>query len=247
MQIYKIHFGFREPYQTLIDADYLQDSIKYKMDIIKLLERTLQGKIKPMITQCCIQKLYETKQQDIISVAKTYERRRCNHKDNPLSPEDCIYSIVNINGKNKHRYIVATQSQRIRTKLRDIPGVPLFYINRSVVILEPSSFSTNKAKKLLEENKLGLKKEENEKILGTKRKLEEDTLLPKKKRRKGPKEPNPLSVKKKKVKIIENPDTSIIPRTNLPLNKNIPVIKKIKKRKRKRIKEKTFDNTKEVL
>ncbi|KTW29274.1 hypothetical protein T552_01229 [Pneumocystis carinii B80] len=232
MRIYKIDFGFREPYQTLIDADYLQDSVKYKMDLIKLLERILQGKVKPMITQCCIQKLYETKQQNVISIAKTYERRRCNHKDNPLLPEDCIYSIVNINGKNKHRYIVATQSIQIRAKLRNIPGVPLFYINRSVVILEPSSYSTIKAKQTLEQNKLGLKKEESEKILGTKRKLDnDDSSLPKKKR-KGPKEPNPLSVKKKKIKLIQEKQISSNFSTNILSNHTTTLFKKTRRHSR---------------
>ncbi|EMR11724.1 hypothetical protein PNEG_00158 [Pneumocystis murina B123] len=232
MQIYKISFGFREPYQTLIDADYLQDSIKCKMDAIKLLERILQGKVKPMITQCCIQKLYETKQQDIISIAKAYERRRCNHKDNPLPPEDCIYSIVNINGKNKHRYIVATQSIQIRTKLRDIPAVPLFYISRSVVILEPSSYSTIRAKQIIEQNKLGLKKEESEKILGTKRKINnEDSSLPRKKRR-GPKEPNPLSVKKKKTNLIQKKQNSSKILTNIISHQNTTLIKKTRRHSR---------------
>ncbi|CCJ31518.1 unnamed protein product [Pneumocystis jirovecii] len=232
MQIYKIHFGFREPYQILIDADYLQDSMKYKIDIIKQLERALQGKIKPMITQCCIQKLYETKQQDIISLAKTYERRRCNHRDNYLSPEDCIYSIVNINGKNKHRYVVATQSLDIRTKLRSIPGVPLSYINRSVLILEPSSFSTLKARELQEQEKLGLKEEESKKILGSKRKQEEISL-PKKKRRKGPREPNPLSVKKKKVRFVDHePKIQIAPKINILFDNDAEKIKKTRRKSR---------------
>ncbi|QSL64708.1 hypothetical protein MERGE_002010 [Pneumocystis wakefieldiae] len=232
MQIYKISFGFREPYQTLIDADYLQDSIKCKMDVIKLLERILQGKVKPMITQCCIQKLYETKQRDVISIAKAYERRRCNHKDNPLPPEDCIYSIVNINGKNKHRYIVATQSVQIRAKLRDIPAVPLFYISRSVVILEPSSYSTIKAKQTIEQSKLGLKKEESEKILGTKRGLDDqDSSLPRKRRR-GPKEPNPLSVKKKKTKLIEKKQDSCKISKNMISKQDIGLMKKTRRHSR---------------
>ncbi|KAG4305896.1 hypothetical protein PORY_000806 [Pneumocystis oryctolagi] len=238
MQIYRISFGFREPYQVLIDADYLQDSIKYKIDIIKQLERALQGKVKPMITQCCIQKLYETKQQDIISVAKTYERRRCNHKDNPLSPEDCIYSVVNINGKNKHRYVVATQSQSIRAKLRSIPGVPLSYINRSVLILESSSFSTLKTKELKEQEKLGLKKEESEKIPGF-NKEQEDISQIKKKRKRGPREPNPLSVKKKKVKFTnQQPEIHVFPKMDISFDENSEKIKKTRRKSRGKVKKK---------
>ncbi|KAG5439878.1 hypothetical protein PCANB_000160 [Pneumocystis canis] len=227
---------FDFPQIRKLDADYLQDSIKYKIDIIKQLERVLQGKIKPMITQCCIQKLYETKQQDIILIAKTYERRRCNHKDYPLSPEDCIYSVVNVNGKNKHRYIVATQSQNIRIKLRNIPGVPLSYINRSVLILEPSSFSTLKTRELIEQDKLGLKKQEAEQIFGSKRKYLHEEFHSRKKQKKGPTQPNPLSVKKKKKKSFIQSSLTF-PITENILDKNILSITKKKNKTRRKSRE----------
>ncbi|KAG5513523.1 hypothetical protein PMAC_000955 [Pneumocystis sp. 'macacae'] len=245
-EIEKIEMEMNKTLVIEVDADYLQDSIKYKIDIVKQLERALQGKIKPMITQCCIQKLYETKQQDTISLAKTYERRRCNHKDSPLSPEDCIYSIVNINGKNKHRYVVATQSLDIRIRLRNIPGVPLSYISRSVLILEPSSFPTIKAKELQEQEKLGLKKEESKKILGSKRKQDEISL-PKKKRRKGPREPNPLSVKKKKVRFVDyKPETQIVTEKSISFTEDLKKVKKTRRKSRGKLGKKSHNSTSKI-
>jgi U3 small nucleolar RNA-associated protein 23 len=47
MQQYGLTFGFREPYQVLIDAEMLQDADRFKMDLVKGLERTLSAKIKP--------------------------------------------------------------------------------------------------------------------------------------------------------------------------------------------------------
>jgi hypothetical protein len=47
MQQYGLTFGFREPYQVLVDAQMLQDADRFKMDIVKGLERTLSGKVKP--------------------------------------------------------------------------------------------------------------------------------------------------------------------------------------------------------
>ena len=50
---------------------------------------------------------------------------------------------------NKHRYVLATQSQELRTKLRAIPAVPVVHVNRSVMILEPPSDATLRAKTLV--------------------------------------------------------------------------------------------------
>ena len=50
---------------------------------------------------------------------------------------------------NKHRYVLATQSQELRTKLRAIPAVPVVHVNRSVMILEPPSDATLRAKALV--------------------------------------------------------------------------------------------------
>lgn len=50
---------------------------------------------------------------------------------------------------NKHRYVVATQSQPLRAKLRAIPATPLVHVNRSVMVLEPPSDATLRAKALV--------------------------------------------------------------------------------------------------
>ncbi|CAK5264774.1 unnamed protein product [Mycena citricolor] len=89
---------------------------------------------------------------------------------------------------NKHRYVVATQSQTLRSQLRSIPGVPILHINRSVMILEPPSDATLRSKALTEEKALH--------ATGSEKPQSDAGPVPKK--RKGPKGPNPLSVKKKK-------------------------------------------------
>ncbi|KAF8475944.1 Fcf1-domain-containing protein, partial [Kalaharituber pfeilii] len=162
MNAYSLTFGFRAPYQVLMDSEIVLDAVKYKMDLVGGLEKALHGKIKPMITQCSIRHLYllpttsrsgiatnqtstpnsvlATLKSSAVTLAKTFERRRCNHHtlSDPLSNFACIQScVVSPTGENKHRYIVATQNREMRAYLRSIPGVPLIYINRSVMIMEP--------------------------------------------------------------------------------------------------------------
>lgn len=120
-----------------------------------------------MITQCCIHELYIAgrSQQPAVDLAKTFERRKCNHRE-AIPGDDCLASVVGPysirlihnpkldayssayfeGDSNKHRYIVATRSQPLRVKLRQIPAVPIIHINRSVVVLEPPSDLTIQTK-----------------------------------------------------------------------------------------------------
>ena len=126
-----------------------------------------------MITQCSIHELYMQggDQQPAVDLAKLFERRKCNHRE-AIPGDDCLQSVVgsswnhplrnahssSFSGEmNKHRYVIATQSQPLRVKLRGIPGTPIVHINRSVIVLEPPSEATVKAKEevCLEQNSLG--------------------------------------------------------------------------------------------
>lgn len=227
MQQYQLNFSFREPYQVILDADIIKDAARFKMQLGKMLQNTLHGEIKPMITQCCIRHLYNSpadpSKDDWIEVAKQAERRRCGHHelDEPLSALQCIQSVVDPkeNGINKHRYVVAVQDDTVRRKMRSIVGVPLVYIARSVMILEPMAQATENVREREEKAKIraGLKGRRGASV-GEKRKREsddedgsggedengatprqsEDAPKPKKHKARGPKGPNPLSMQKSK-------------------------------------------------
>ncbi|KAG1885717.1 Fcf1-domain-containing protein [Suillus subluteus] len=186
MHLYSMSFGFRQPYQILVDSEMCQIAMDAKLDLIKQFSTVLQGNVKPMITQCCMHELYlqGKVRQPAVDLAKTFERRKCNHRE-AIPGDECLSSVVG--DANKHRYVVATQSQSLRNGLRIIPAVPVIHINRAVMVLEPPSEATLKAKELTEEQSLRPSAPE----LATVHK-------PMPKKRKGPKGPNPLSVKKKK-------------------------------------------------
>ncbi|KAG1866235.1 Fcf1-domain-containing protein [Suillus tomentosus] len=198
MHLYSMSFGFRQPYQILVDSEMCQIAIDAKLDLIKQFSTVLQGNVKPMITQCCMHELYlqGKARQPAVDLAKTFERRKCNHRE-AIPGDECLSGVVG--DTNKHRYVVATQSQSLRNGLRIIPAVPVIHINRAVMVLEPPSEATLKAKELTEEQSLRPSAPE----LAT---VPRDKPMPKK--RKGPKGPNPLSVKKKKN---SNPETSTRP------------------------------------
>lgn len=153
----------------------------------------------------------------LIDKAKTYERRRCNHLPEdypePLSTKECLASVVDpkSSNTNKHRYVVASQELEVRKHMRGIMGVPLVYINRSVMIMEPMADATVGNREREERSKFrdGLKsrgsgslkrqRDDGDEAGEEQASIHNDNLK-KAKHRKGPKEPNPLSVKKPKKK-----------------------------------------------
>ncbi|TGZ82773.1 hypothetical protein EX30DRAFT_140590 [Ascodesmis nigricans] len=198
-------FGFREPYQVLVDSQMIQEAAKCTMDLAPALERTLRGTVKPMITQCSIRHLYTCdlpNKQQLIETAKTFTRRKCGHHEleTPLTETECFDACVNIKGENKHRYCVAVQDREVRAKMRDIPGVPMIVINRSVMILEPMTEKSLFKKDSMERKKF------REGIVDARVAVHGEKK--KKKKRKGPSGPNPLSVKKKKPKPTQGQDRS---------------------------------------
>ncbi|KAK1811615.1 hypothetical protein LTR12_014003 [Friedmanniomyces endolithicus] len=167
MQQYAMSFGFREPYQVLVDAEIIQAAARFKMKLGVLLAGALHGEIKPMITQCCIRHLYDApattdqerrEKEGWIEVAKQAERRRCGHHelDVPLTTLECLTSVVDPkgSGKNRNCYVVATQDQEVRQSMRRVAGVPLMYVNRSVMILEPMASKSEKLREMEERGKL---------------------------------------------------------------------------------------------
>lgn len=197
------------------------------MQLGHMLSNTLHGEIKPMITQCCIRHLYdavpepgqEREKEQWIEVAKQAERRRCGHHEleTPLSELECIRSVLDPKGSgtNKHRYVVATQEREVRAAMREVAGVPLVYINRSVMVMEPMAGRSAEVREAEEKGKVraGLKSRRGAEVSGEKRKADDndnddsneeakeadlDATAPKRKKPKGPSGPNPLSVKKSK-------------------------------------------------
>lgn len=165
--------------------------------------------------------------------ARNFERRRCGHHtfEEPLSEFECIKSVVDPKDShtNKFKLVVASQDDKIRTVMRGIPGVPLIYIKRSVMVMEPMGGATEQVKERDEKSKFraGLKGSRGAGATSSlKRKRDDlegvndarvnmiDDIVPEldadltnntqkeKKRRKapGPKGPNPLSMKKAKSK-----------------------------------------------
>ena len=108
--------------------------------------------------------------------------------------------------------MVATQSQPLRVSLRAVPGVPIVHVTRAVMILEPASDATLRAKHCVRyatrfaydpsfADGCNVQTEQDALRPSTSERAMLNANIPQvehiPKRKRGPKGPNPLSVKKK--------------------------------------------------
>ncbi|CAO1619889.1 unnamed protein product [Parajaminaea phylloscopi] len=174
---YILHFGYRPPFQLLVDASFAlalsalhlsaEEADKRLSDVLQVSQMTKgkrkgafeQPDMKCMITQCCMVELYKGEkegqlQKDAVQLAKTWERRKCNHRE-AIDGDECLKSVVG--PTNKHRYMVASNSRKVRNHLREeVAGVPVVHTNQSrVIVLEPPSEKTKQRIQELEVSKLG--------------------------------------------------------------------------------------------
>ncbi|KAJ5717914.1 hypothetical protein N7488_003560 [Penicillium malachiteum] len=248
MHQYETTFGFREPYQVLVDSNFLHATDSFKMDLLPALERTLQGKPKPLLTKCSLAailaaqpinpKTNQPYRPRHLPPPTELPLRHCSHNadSTPIDEVECLLSLLSPSTdakKNKEHYILATadppaakksdkadnpaqrkrkregereeeralrRSRALRAGARSIPGVPIIYVKRSVMVLEPLSTQSENVRDGVEKGKFraGL----DEPGVGEKRKHDgegpeggERKKIPGLKKAKGP---NPLSMKKPK-------------------------------------------------
>lgn len=158
----------------------------------------------------------------LILRAKNIERRRCNHHtlEQPLSTLECLSSVIDPKNSrtNKNRYIIASQSEEFRRQCREIKGVPLVYVKRSVMVMEPMAEASLGAREGFEKGKFragirgkipaaSLKRKRQDESNGSEndeaqgndasdRVAELSEAQKRRKKSRGPKGPNPLSVQK---------------------------------------------------
>ncbi|XP_053447944.1 rRNA-processing protein FCF1 homolog [Nycticebus coucang] len=104
------------PYHILVDTNFINFSIKAKLDLVQSMMDCLYAKCIPCITDCVMAE---------IEIAKDprFERLPCTHKG--TYADDCLVQRV-----TQHKcYIVATVDRDLKRRIRKIPGVPIMYIS----------------------------------------------------------------------------------------------------------------------
>eukprot|EP00238_Polyblepharides_amylifera_P004640 CAMPEP_0196583108 /NCGR_PEP_ID=MMETSP1081-20130531/42017_1 /TAXON_ID=36882 /ORGANISM="Pyramimonas amylifera, Strain CCMP720" /LENGTH=192 /DNA_ID=CAMNT_0041903879 /DNA_START=40 /DNA_END=614 /DNA_ORIENTATION=- len=114
------------PYQVLIDTNFINFSIRNKLDVVQSMLDCLYAKCTPYITDCVMAELEKLghRYRVALRIAKDprFERLPCTHEG--TYADDCL-----VNRVSQHKcYIVATCDRDLKRRIRKIPGVPIMYI-----------------------------------------------------------------------------------------------------------------------
>lgn len=122
------------PYRILLDTNFINFSIKNKIEIVPGMMDCLYAKCIPCVTDCLIAELEKlgSKYRLALGIARDpkFERLSCDHKGTYV--DDCLVNRVTAN----RCFIVATCDRMLRKRLRGIPGVPLMNVGRKKFVIE---------------------------------------------------------------------------------------------------------------
>uniref|UniRef100_A0A1L8DHV2 rRNA-processing protein FCF1 homolog n=1 Tax=Nyssomyia neivai TaxID=330878 RepID=A0A1L8DHV2_9DIPT len=122
------------PYHILVDTNFINFSIKNKLDIIKSMMDCLMAKCIPYVTDCVMGELEKMGHKHKVALQivrdSRFERLPCLHKG--TYADDCL-----VNRVTQHKcYIVGTNDKDLRNRIRKIPGVPVMYVAQHKYAIE---------------------------------------------------------------------------------------------------------------
>ncbi|KAL4450494.1 hypothetical protein ABPG74_019392 [Tetrahymena malaccensis] len=214
INFYRINYDFHFPYKLLVDGTFLKACYDRKFEFKEKLTKLMHGQCWVQITTCVLNELRSIPQlKDLFDFAMSLPKLRCNHIDG-LTPTECFKDLVQKN--NTERYWVMTQDEELREYFNQFYPIPLFWISKDLkfTIEEPNKKCQKEIEKkkhnkyLPSEKELAVikqvqkeqKEEQLKKYFQKIDKIKNEMNIRVKKPARGP---NPLSVQKKKEKIIQ--------------------------------------------
>mmetsp|Transcript_17929 Transcript_17929/g.34011 ORF Transcript_17929/g.34011 Transcript_17929/m.34011 type:complete len:284 (-) Transcript_17929:42-893(-) len=213
LEFYKLNFGISAPYTLIVDGDYIQEALHHKVHIKEQIPKLFQSTVVPSVTKCTVASLRRrgSRFSGAALIAKRFGRVACAHEGGVIAEIDCLKALVG--DSNERKLCFGAQDVQLRNHARRVPAAPLLFIREGVPIFEAPS----KATKQMYKEKMSQKgdlTEQEKKMVG--KLVKSDTKEPVRRKRKGPKEANPLSCKKKKKKMeVTKPKPKIKPQNKV--------------------------------
>lgn len=121
------------PYQVICDTNFINFSIKNKLDVKQAFMDCLLAKTIPYVTECIIAELEKlgAKYRVALQIVKNnFEVLPCSHKG--TYADDCIVDRI-----SRHKcYMVGTCDKELKGRIRKVPGIPIVYIKRRQYAVE---------------------------------------------------------------------------------------------------------------
>ena len=153
----------------ILDGNFIYAAIKVKLDIKERLEKLLQGEtVRLFVLKSVLTELNAVgpKAAEAFKFAKTF----CTVIDDDAfageeTPAERLVACLRKQAKDRSsssssssskNYFVATQDKDLRARLAAIPGVPIIYMNKVVLVLEPPSSQSKETSLEIEATKESL-------------------------------------------------------------------------------------------
>ncbi|XP_071499872.1 rRNA-processing protein FCF1 homolog isoform X1 [Diadema antillarum] len=137
---FKYNTQLGPPYYVIVDTNFVNFSIKNKIDLVQGMMDCLYAKCIPCITDCVMGEIEKLGKKYNIALRTVkdprIERLPCMHAG--TYADDCIVQRV-----TQHKcYIVATCDRDLKRRIRKIPGVPIMYLSQHRYTIErmPDAF-----------------------------------------------------------------------------------------------------------
>jgi U3 small nucleolar RNA-associated protein 23 len=169
LQFFNIVFGYEKAkFHVLLDGNFIYAAIKYKIDIQERLDRLLQnGVVKLYVLKSVLEELRQVgvKTKSSLDFAMKYCETLDDSKHRGDNANERIISMMKQQhsdwlaapSQHKRKFMVATQDKDLRSALGYIPGIPLIYLNKVILVLEPPSPTSREFNQRLEMEKITLK------------------------------------------------------------------------------------------
>lgn len=162
------------PYQVLCDANFIHHFLKNKLgadlpDLHRFLAVVLDSQqINMLVCESSLVEIDELfgKESETYVFANKMEKTRCGRTEEEsmaTPPQVAIRKLVG-NGMNRHGYLVATQDDELKEHFRGMPGIPLLFFQRALLLLEAPSSASLRFQAQQEQKKLLVPKEEKKRL-----------------------------------------------------------------------------------
>lgn len=228
LTFFATNFGYREPYQILVDGTFCQKALQNKVIIEEQIKKYFESTIKFVTTQCVILEA-ESLGSPLVGatiIVKKFHVHKCGHEGAAVPASQCIKSMT-----KKGHYVVASQDRNLQNSLRNIPGKILLYLHKATPVLEEPSEASKKYVSKKSQKSLTSGIEMHVEHLKQIQILQNENFDKRIKHRKGPKNPNPLSCKKSIKQNGKTPNLDLLKESKLSESSKVRM-----KKKRKRIK-----------
>lgn len=160
VRFYKACFAFREPYKVLCDGTFVHQMLESRLGTAnEALSALLGGHTKVFVTRCVIDELKKLGESfsGTVLATRRLTTARCNH-EMLKSALECLEAMVGAD--NPEHFFVATQDTGLRRKFRQVPGVPLVFVQKNSLLLEPPSEYQHQIARMSETERMHMNEKE---------------------------------------------------------------------------------------